>query len=299
MHDEMTTPPAPFVVGVGRSGTTLLRLMIDAHPLFAIPAETHFLPACAALHDSLSARAGACAEPEARQRFIALLTSFPTWPDFELSSEELKEAVDALPRFSVPDGVRAFFFAYARRAGKPRWGDKTPPYTSSMREIGRMLPEARFIHIIRDGRDVAVSLRPLWFAPSRDVRALATHWHDRIVEARTIARDLNHYLEVRYEELVASPETSLRTICAFLEIEYAASMSRYWERAASRLGEVRDRWDGDRLLITREQRLFNHRHTSHPPDPALAGRWRDALTTEEQQAFNDVAGTLLEELGYA
>ena len=141
-------PPAPFVVGLTRSGTTLLRMMLDAHRELTIPPETHFVP------DLIkAARDGGDAPTRCSRR------SPRTAPG--ATSGSTPRSCAAPRRGSSPatrgGAVRAFFDAYAERQGKPRWGDKTPAYMLADQRIGRALPEARFVHLIRDGRDVALS----------------------------------------------------------------------------------------------------------------------------------------------
>src|SRR6185312_10265376 len=174
--------PAPFIVGVGRSGTTLLRLMLDAHPQLAIPSETLFL-------QELIKQT---ATPE---RFVDIAAASETWPNMAMSREELSAA--AAGASSLSDAIRAFYRHYARRHGKTRWGDKTPYYRVSMTGIARLLPEAHFIHVIRDGRDSALSYQELWFGPGDDFEKQARFWSEAIGNARTQARDLAHYSEVR------------------------------------------------------------------------------------------------------
>src|SRR5579875_3206048 len=119
--------------------------MLDAHPDLAIPFETHFLPEIAALsHQAPS--------PEA---VLQVLTAAPTWPNLGIGAEELRLALQRITPFSAADAVRAFYRLYAERFGKTRWGDKTPPYRRQMDVIQALLPEAAFVHLIRDGRDVA------------------------------------------------------------------------------------------------------------------------------------------------
>lgn len=280
----------PFVVGVGRSGTTLLRLMLDAHPDLAIPHETHFVPQAIALESS---------GPTSRKAFFELLTNFSTWQDLATPEEAFWEALADLEPFRVADGLRAFYRLYARRRGKSRYGDKTPPYFLHLTAIRHALPEARVIHILRDGRDVALSLRPLWFAPGQDMETLARQWTSQIAEARRQGRESGGYLEVRFESLVAAPEDELRRICRHIDLPYHHDMLDYHRQAHSRLDEVRDYYAPDgTLIISKEDRLRNHRFTSEPPRPERTGRWRSEMTREELRAYERIAGPLLEELGY-
>ena len=110
-------PPAPFIVGVTRSGTTLLRLMLDAHPEMAIPPETHFVPS---LIKATRKRGVTCEEAH------AIVTGHRQWGDFNLDSAALLQRYCGLDRIDPETTIRAFFELYAEGQGKPRWGDKTP-----------------------------------------------------------------------------------------------------------------------------------------------------------------------------
>ena len=144
----------PIIVGSPRSGTTLLRLMLDSHPDMAIPPETGFLTIGPDL---------ALVEKDPRRHFAQSLINFPPdapgWSDFRISEEDFTAKIEALEPFTVADGFRCFYQLYAERFGKVRWGDKTPLYLLNMPMIESLLPEAHFIHIVRDGRDCAASLR--------------------------------------------------------------------------------------------------------------------------------------------
>jgi len=97
-------PPAPFIVGVARSGTTLLRLMLDAHPQLAIPPETHFIPKLIK----------ACEEGgDPHERVLELLTTHRRWPDYRLDAEELRERLDRIQPLTAGDAMRAFYGLYA------------------------------------------------------------------------------------------------------------------------------------------------------------------------------------------
>ena len=138
------------------------------------------------------------------------------------------------PAGDAAGAIRAFYAAYASSHEKPRWGDKTPVYIESIAEIGAVLgDQARFVHLIRDGRDVAVSRgaravkRGREATPARDE---AETWKRRIEGARAQAADVDHYLELRYEDLIADPEAVLRKVCEFIELEFDPAMLDYHER---------------------------------------------------------------------
>jgi hypothetical protein len=281
----------PVVVGVGRSGTTLLRLMLDAHPELCMPGETGFL---LPVFDAF--RAGVQLDAA---RFADVVTSFHTWPDLAMDPATFTAAVHRLDPFSVSAGTREFYRRYAAARGKARWGDKTPVYGQFVPELLGVLPEAHVVHIIRDGRDVALSLRATWFAPAEDMTSLARHWAGQIRTTRRQVEGRHCYTEVRYEDLLVEPANTLRRICTAIDLDYDPAMLTYHRQAVSRLSELRDRLLPDGVtLISRQRRLANHRFTSMPPDPARAGRWRAEMSSAEQDAFAAEAGDLLGDLGY-
>jgi hypothetical protein len=286
--------PMPILVGSPRSGTTLLRLMLDAHPLLAIPPETGFIPAVAALSGTSTQR---------RAAFAARLTLSSgwsgNWPDFGLSAESLWAKLQAVEPFDSSTGLRVFYQLYAGRFGKPRWGDKTPLYCRHLQRIQDVLPEARFIHLIRDGRDVAVSLRRRWFSPGHSIERQAWFWRRNIERARREASCCRHYLEVRYEALVLNPEATLRRICAFIDLAFDASMLLYWKHAAERLAEHQQRVDAaGSVLLSQAQRQLQQQCAAAAPDPGRIGAWRGELRRDEHWRFRLVAGRLLDQLGY-
>ena len=287
-------PPAPFVVGATRSGTTLLRLMLDAHPELAIPSETHFIP------ELVRARDKHGATPD---RMIELLTSHRRWGDFQIESSELRaswEELEGAGRLDGPEAVRAFYRIYgAKQGGPPRWGDKTPGYVKQMREIQEYLPEARFIHLIRDGRDVALSVLKQSFGPET-VEAAAQKWRDRILRGRAQRPYLGFYMEVKFEDVITDTEATLRRICEFVELEFDPAMLGYYQTAEERLQEkARELPRGKgRDPQSAEKRLKSHEKTFEPPNPELVGGWRTKMDGEDQRTYEAIAGDLLDELGY-
>jgi hypothetical protein len=286
--------PFPFIVGAPRSGTSLLRLMLDSHSQLAIPPETGFVPHCADLRGR---------GRKLRSRFVELITNFPVdtpaWAEFGVSTADLEANLGSW-NFRVADGLRAFYRLYAARFDKPRFGDKTPRHALRMPTIAQLLPEAHFIHIIRDGRDVAQSWRQMWFAPGTDVASVAREWRTWVEKTRSDAGRVGAYLEVRYERLVTEPQAVLRDIAAFIDLPFEEAMLAYYERSAERLEEhhARYRRDGS-LVLSHEQRLAMMPNLTKPPDSGRIGAWRSTMTTDELVDFEREAGALLTGLGYS
>jgi hypothetical protein len=263
--------------------------MLDAHPDLAIPTETHFLPA---LIQTLE-------ETQSAQAALDLIAQAPTWPNLGLDLAELATAFKALDPLTPTTAIRALFALYAARQGKPRWGDKTPPYRAYMAEIARALPEARFIHIIRDGRDVALSYRGLWFGPGDDIAAQARFWVEEIERARAQAQAPPFYLEVKYEDLVTRPERELGRICGALDLPYTPALLDYPGRAEHRLSEYVQTFGPQGVgIISHDRFLAIHDRTHTAPDPARIGRWRQEMTSAERHTYELIAGPLLSRLGY-
>jgi hypothetical protein len=283
-------PPAPFVVGATRSGTTLLRLMLDAHPDVGIPSETHFF------HKLVKRSERTRISPEL---LADTIITHKRWGDFHLDANELRARFNEIEPFNLSDALRAFYGLYAEKHGKTRWGDKTPGYLRYMRRIEWVLPEARFIHLIRDGRDVALSVLPMNWGPS-SVTEAAELWVERVTIAREQGALVNHYLEVKYEDLITETEPTLRRVAEFLELAWDPAMLDYHERAEERLKEKardlpRKKSRGDQPAAAR---MASHAMAKEPPDPKRIGRWRTEMTDEDRELYERVAGDLLVELGY-
>jgi Sulfotransferase family len=282
-------PPAPFIVGVARSGTTLLRLMLDAHPELAIPPETHFIPKVVKV----------CDEPgDPRERVFELISTHRRWPDYGLDADELRERLDRIDPLTAGGALRAFYGLYAEKQGKPRWGDKSPSYVRRMRRVESALPEAHFVHLVRDGRDVALSQVEVDFGPNA-VEDAARDWVEGIGKARRQARRVRRYTELRYEDLVADPEPPLHRVCEFVELPWDATMLDYHEGASDRMAEVtRDFERGSGPAIPASVRAERHTRVAEPPQRARAGRWRNDMSPADRERFEAIAGDLLVELGY-
>ena len=285
-----TRRPAPFVVGMNRSGTTLLRMMLDAHPQLAIPPETHFVP------DVIRAARKRGAKPG---DVLEAMKDHREWEDFAIADSDALTFLGEAKKLDPSSALRSFYEAYAARAGKPRWGEKTPRYVLKMPLIQEALPEARFVHVIRDGRDVALSVLDRT-VKDLDAAEVARRWQRKIERARADAPRLEHYLEVRYEALVADPRPVLEEVCEFIELPFDEAMLDYHERSGERLEEMRRELPGSdsSAELSVDRRMATHRRTTAPPDASRATRWREEMSAEDRSSFERVAGGTLAKLGY-
>ena len=284
----------PIIVGAPRSGTTLLRFILDAHPNLAIPPETGFLalgPQFKGPSDSI------------RNEFFETLVRFPpnapAWPDFQIQKEIFWAKLREIEPFTISDGYRAFYRLYAARFGKDRWGDKTPVHCFGMKAIEEVLPEAHFLHIIRDGRDVCLSLRQMWFSPGWEVETQARQWCSFVSTACEQGAQCQRYIEIKYEDLVLKPRQIVQSVCAFLHIGYDEGMLEYHLRAANRLQEHEARLQiNGNIVVTKDQRFDQQSRTTQPLDPSRVLAWKSAMNIEEREQFEAIAGHLLTALGY-
>jgi hypothetical protein len=270
--------PPIFVVGCPRSGTTLLRLMLDAHPEVAIPPESHFIPGVWRVRERYGSGVAFDAERMARDVFKTL-----RFKDWRLPPEGVLAQIRSSEPRDLAAAIEAFFLAYAKAHGKPRWGDKTPGYSIDMPLIAGLFPDARFVHLIRDGRNVALSLMEVP-RPPRSFAEAAQVWKHRIDIARRDGATLGDaVLEVRYETLVDDPESVLKEVCAHASLDFTPVMLDYHR------GEV--------TTSVPERNWGHHSNLAMPPTKGLRD-WRAAMSVPDQMLFEAVAGAELSSLGY-
>jgi len=250
-----------FIVGSGRSGTTLLRLLLNGHSRIHIPPETWFLTDL--VKELPLDRELSTAEVE---RATHLITSNYRWPDMQMDAEAFARYVELLERPRLLAIVEMVYQTQLNRTSKPRFGDKTPPYIHIVPQLLRLFPGAKFIHLVRDGRDVALSYVDAGFHDpgSRCYDGGNFDWISTIRRATSYANATfaDRILTVRYEELTSNPEHSLRKICAFLEEEFEPQMLD-WQR---QIGGV----------PVRERHI--HLKLSQPISAANANGWRNRLS---------------------
>lgn len=276
---EMDGSSPFFVVGVDRSGTTLLRVMLDRHPDLAIPPESHFIPRMWVRRR----RYGRRGRIDDLEQFLDDLAGDSYFREWGLSVDAVRQELRhaARPDFAVV--LDAIFRAYARTCGKPRWGDKTPDYIKHLPLLGLLFPSARFIHMVRDGRDVALSMLDL-HRLHRHSATVGLIWARRVRRGRVEGERLgpSRYIEIRYEDLVREPEAELIRICAFLGSPFHPAMLKHDARAIKQVpASVR----------------HMHARLALPPTEGLRD-WRRDMQPLEVTEFEVIAGPELEAMGY-
>ena len=230
------SPDAPFfIVGCSRSGTTLLRLILCGHSRLHIPPETWFIADLVARFPLDAALTPAQAEAAADA-----MVGHYRWPDLEIPAAEFRAQARALAVPRLVDLIDLPFREHLRRAGKPRFGDKTPPYIAIVPDLLALYPGARFVNLVRDGRDVAISFVDAHFH-GRPYHA-DFEWTEalRLAERWRASLPAGRLLDVRYEDLVRAPEPTVRRICDFLGEAFEPAMFSYRDRLA--LVPERERW---------------------------------------------------------
>jgi len=275
------TPRKPFcfVVGCPRSGTTLVRAMLDSHPDIALPPESYFV-----VDMGRKLRRYERGGTFNAERFLNHLCAHRWFRKWGLGQEEVARSFQLRPPRDFSDAVRLAFSTYAAERGKDRYGDKTPNYVLRLRLLAALFPEARFLHVIRDGRDVASSLLDSEMG-LRSLSEAALSWRLHVGRGRSAGPALgpDRYMEIRYEDLVSDPESHLRRVCTFFELTFDPMMLRYHERASS--------------LVANFGRPQIHSGLFLPPTLGVRD-WRNELSPADVARFESLAGDLLDACGY-
>jgi len=271
--------PFPFIVGCGRSGSTLLRVMLDAHPEMAVPPESYFLEQLLRRKDGF-VRGGSFRADE----FLQELERDPRFQVWTAHGREIAASLAQAPPTELAGAIRQVYAVAASQSGASRYADKTPGYALCVDALAATLPEAVFVHLIRDPRDVAASYRNASWGP-RTLVAAGKMWADRVGAAQAAGQRLGpeRYLEVRYEDLVRDPSGSLAAVCSFIDLPFDPAMLSYEDSAAARETSQRD--GGAHVGLLRR--------------PTVGVRnWRDEMSAADAARVGAVTDRLAVSMGY-
>lgn len=240
-----------FNVGARRSGTYWLQRIVTSHPEVSdVPSETHLL-------------------------------SHGISPLFERFHHGLRNSTQVgevwIDRNALLDATRDFcdaVFLGHREPGASRIAERTPLHALHLGLIAELYPDARVVHIIRDGRDVARSITAQEWGPET-IAAAAAEWRDTVMTARAAGIGPDSYRELRYEDLLADPENEIRDLFAWLGLS------------------TDPRAVGEALAEASRKANLKRGSGSIGTD-----KWRDSFSQADREAFMTEAGTLLADLGY-
>ncbi len=267
--------PFPFFVGANGSGTTLHRAIFDSHPDLAIPGESRFIVDLAKHRERYEIDDQF--DSDALVNDLGRHKRFLNWG---LAIEDLEAALAVAPKSTYAEAVRAIYGAYAAKEGKTRYGDKTQSYIHDLPVLAELFPEARFVHAVRDGRNVALA-----HAKGEKIEQVAVSWSKRVTSGRRAGEKLgpDRYIESRYEDLIDDTDASVRRLCDFLELPFDPAMLRYYERADS--------------LVATTAVPERHLDIYKPPTKGLQD-WNRDLDSGQVARFEAIAGEALDLLGY-
>lgn len=277
-----------FIVGCPRSGTTLLQALLSSASRLVVPPEDDFILRLRRIVPGHRTRR---LNGRAIERLLDELyrpgEAFTHW---ELPRERLREHLAEASSRTLTEFIEAVHEAYlSDRPGKTRWGCKVPYFALHLRELSRVFPRAKFVHLVRDGRDTFLSMRDrtqrgATHFPASPMRA-AWVWRRLVTTARRSGTALGlGYAEFRYEDLVSDCGRTLELICEFIGEPYCDEMvERYYD-------DLR-RHQNNRMAVM-------DRYVKPAIDAANTRRWADEMTADEIYRFQAIASDTLVRSGY-
>lgn len=258
-----------FIVGMNGSGTTMLAESLGNHPdLYVFPWESRILP----YYMSRISSFGDLTELSARRKLAdSLGRSWAFW--FANNRQEVILNDNELNQSGFSGVVDDIFKYFAASQGKLRWGEKSPMYLQHIDILAAHFPNAQFIHIYRDGRDVAQSFHRRY---KKEPRWTIYRWKKILKMGRIQGQklDATRYMEVRYETLTMDPKSQLRRICDFLGLQYHQSLCK-----AS----------------------FRHIASDKKIETIVpnSDKWLSYFSNKQLHELESIAGDFLAELGYS
>lgn len=267
-----------FIVSCPRSGSTLMRLILNAHPRICVPPPGF-------LYDYFRPYLYSYGNLASRDNLLNLAQDMLDTPP--IRRWDRPPTAEQLVAEAAENSFRGLFDAlyrcYAAREGKARWGEKSPRHGIWIDEIHEDFPGAQFVHIIRDGRDTAIDISDAEFPPE-SLFACAAAWSGFVQVTREAGRRLpaGCYHEIRYEELCADPAAELARLCEFLGEEFSPALLQHHATSAA------EQWSRAEVF---------HAKVARPITTEFCGIHRN-LSRDDRDAIEALIGSTLVEFGY-
>jgi hypothetical protein len=268
--------PHFFVFGDQRSGTTMLRMMLNSHPQIAVPQEAFFLAHYFTERNFSNRKPLSQHKKKLILRYFMGNLQFQRW---NLPASSLQPINNLEITFKQLVGL--LYWSYATLQGKKLCGDKTPSFIRKLEFLVNRYPQAHFIHIVRDGRDSYLSAAAKGWNKSKSILVGGLLWRIKMQTVKkSITRLPDRFFEVRYEDLVAEPEAKLSEICQHLGCSFDKSMLNFYENSENQ------------VLRKHSTLIFK------PVDPTNVAKWKKTLSLADLQKFEFFARSELERYGY-
>jgi len=281
-NDSLNLSCIPFfIIGSGRSGNTLLRSILSGSPNISIPPESYRLPFSIKKFHIYNNRDWPEIVAAVLEEFKSC-KEFYTW-DINLETVQSRlENIDESKR-TLSNIFDELYCTYSEKHNpeSQKWGDKTPMNTLYLDWIKSAFPQSKFVHIIRDGRDVVSSYLKMERYPT--ISEAAKRWSSSVSLAQIFGSKIgNNYMEIRYEDLVEDPEKEINEVCSFLDIHYHSEMLEQTSQV-------------DKLGDTDKP---HHSNLSKPISTESIGKWKDHFSSGEQEKLTKLLHKHLLHLGY-
>lgn len=264
-----------FIVGVQRSGTTLLRLILNAHSEIAIPEEARFLSPIL-VKDSVDK----IYKGNELQNVIQYFRNNGQFALWNFNSTDFFNELESTEEISVKDLITLMYTNYCTKEGKQIWGDKSL-FFGSIDILQKLFPDARFIHIVRDGRDIFDSWRKM-DATKSNPAVMALDWaykETKINNAFTHISKKNQ-LTLKYEDLLKNPQEVVTLVCDFLDITYEDTLLEFYKSSEQYIGKHHSKL------------IFNK------IDSQNTLKWKITLNRRDLAIFTSLARPILDKYDY-
>ncbi|PEN09254.1 hypothetical protein CRI93_00555 [Longimonas halophila] len=281
-HSNTASAPI-FIVGASRSGTTMFRLMLNAHPSIAIPDELSYFSLLGTLPTPWNAPLGTDQYVDLVDRFLDQNEPVLTGVD----RTALRRAILMHPAHTIRTPYAVALDHWAAAQGKPIWGEKTPYNFFFVPELHDMFPEARFIHLVRDPRAAVHSMNGFKRCVPNTV-INATNWRAFMQQGATVLEatvPAHQRITIRFEDLTSNPDFVLQHLCAFLDVPFHSSMLSFHENSHQYMHPVFETLGGAQTV-------------TRPVNTATKARWTEEMAPADIATVEHICGPWLPIFSY-